>query len=155
MYLQLYMKALQYQCDAVDCRTVMNFSNGIEAARPPVEDKFEALESSIVEGGAHWTDIFCSYGYGGGIVSGIYRRQIIVQNGILFPEHMKYEDNYWQAVLLLYVKRFYHIGKDLYHYRQHEKSTVHQKNEMYHFDRLEIERMKVSIYRELGLFSVC
>lgn len=153
MYLSLYMKALQYQCDVVDCRTVMAYPDGTMVVRTPVEDRYDEKESSIVEGGKHWMDCFLSSNYGGGIVTGIYRRELLLQSGVSFPEHMKYEDNYWQAVLLLYVKKYYHMGADMYFYRQNMQSTMHKRNQNYHFDRLEIERQKLQVYKELGVFE--
>lgn len=153
MYLSLLMKALQYQCDVVDCRIAMAYPDGRLGVREPIDDKFDELQHSIIDGGEHWIDTFISGNYGGGIVSGIYRKELLLQSGIIFPENIKYEDNFWQSILMLYVKRYYHLGNDYYFYRQNMQSTVHKKNQTYHFDRLEIEKKKVDAYKRLGIFE--
>lgn len=153
MYLSLLMKALQYQCDVVDCRTVMAYPDQTMVHRTPAEDRYIEKELSVIEGGTHWIDSFLSNDYGGGIVTGIYRRELLLWSGISFPEHMKYEDNYWQAVLLLYVKKYYQMGADFYYYRQNMQSTMHKRNQEYHFDRLDIEKQKLDIYKKLGVYE--
>lgn len=153
MYLSLFTKAVQYQCDIVDCRTVMIYPDGRCVFRTPVEDYFDEMDRAIVDGGSHWVDAFMNSSYGGGIVTGIYRKELLMQSGIWFPEGIKYEDNYWQAILLLYVKRYYHMGKDFYFYRQNENSTMHKKNGKHHFDRLEIEKKKIEAYKQIGVFD--
>lgn len=73
---------------------------------------------------------FTHPGYGGGLVTCIFRKQLIIENEIKFPEHLKYEDNYWSAVIRLYIRSFYHIADNCYHYRQREDSTVYKKYDL-------------------------
>ena len=76
-----------------------------------------------------------------------------MKSGVKFPEKILYEDNYWVAILMLYVKRYFHLAEDLYHYRQREDSTVHKKNAMHHVDRLAIEEMKLKTYHDLHIYE--
>ena len=153
MYLSLYMKAIQYQCDVVDCRSIMAYPDGRQYVRHAVEDSFVKKERAIIDGGNHWIDAFISVDYGGGIVTGIYKKELLQRCGITFPERLRYEDNYWQSVLLLYVRSYYRLKDDFYFYRQNENSTVHGRNQEYHFDRLEVEKYKLNAYKESGVFE--
>ena len=47
-----------------------------------------------------------------------FSKTVNYRNEIKFPEHLKYEDNYWSAVIRLYISSFYHIADNCYHYRQ-------------------------------------
>lgn len=154
MYMCLYTKALQYQCDIVDCKIVLAYPGGSCGTGFTIEDRYDEKEVSIMEGGTHWIDTFVDNRYGGGVVTGIYRKALLIQSGVSFPENIKYEDNYWQSVLLLYVKRYYHLGVGLYFYWQNANSTVHQRNQKYHFDRLEIEKKKLYAYKERRIYDI-
>lgn len=153
MYQKLYECVVKYQCDAVDCCIIKNFPNGSEEIFTKKGDIYDYFEKSITEGGTHWIKDFMHVGYGGYLVTGIYKKTIINQNNILFPEHLKYEDNYWSAILSVYLKDFYHLQDNCYHYRQRENSTVYLRNVSYHLDQMEIEELKIKTYQELGIFE--
>lgn len=151
MYEKLYQAMLEKDYDIVDCRMVMDMPNGVQYVHKKAEDKEEIVAYSIMEGGHQWIGKFLDSQYGGGIVTGIYRKSLIVENKIAFPEHLRYEDNYWQSILLCYVKSIYHLADSFYHYRQHASSTVHKRNEWHHLDRLEIELRKLEMYDRLHI----
>lgn len=153
MYAWLYRSITENNCDVADCRVMWNMPDGREYVRPDVEDKIVKFSKSIQEGGTQWIHEFIDKSYGGGCVAGIYRRELFVKPKVCFPEQLKYEDNYWESMLLLYVRSFCHLGRSLYHYRQRETSTVHAQNEKWHLDRMEIELQKIQAYQELGVFE--
>ena len=86
MYQKLYECVVKYQCDAVDCCIIKNFPNGSEEIFTKKGDIYDYFEKSITEGGTHWIKDFMHVGYGGYLVTGIYKKTIINQNNILFPE---------------------------------------------------------------------
>ena len=90
---------------------------------------------------------------GGGIWSKLYRRALIVDNDIFFPQHLRYEDNFWDPLIKMYAKKYVLIPKSAYYYRQTQTSTVTLRNASYHLDRLTIERMKLEEYKKRGLFD--
>ena len=153
MYRKLYECVEKYQCDAADCCIIKNYSNGREVIFSKQGDIYDKFEKSIVEGGTHWIKDFSHAGYGSYLVTGIYKKNIIDENNILFPEHLKYEDNYWSAILSVYLKTFYHLQDNYYHYRQRENSTVYLRNTSYYLDQMEIEELKIKTYKKLGIFE--
>jgi glycosyltransferase involved in cell wall biosynthesis len=153
MYEHLYQRMKEYDCDIVDGRVMLEYPSGYVYVHHAVEDRFDQVEKSIIEGGEHWTDLFSGAGYGGGIVTGLYRKALLLESGVRFPEKILYEDNYWAEVITLFVKRYFHLAEDLYHYRQREDSTVHKKNAGHHLDCLKIEEMKLVTYKELHVYE--
>lgn len=153
MYEKLYQCVRENGCDIADCRIMMDFPDGREYVYRAMPEKYIRYEKSVIEGGSHWVGEFLENGYGGSTASGIYRKNLITENNVYFPEQIRYEDNYWQYVLLLYVRSFCHLPNDFYHYRQHTASTVHRQNDAGHLDRLDIELMKLNTYRRLGVFE--
>lgn len=69
----------------------------------------------------------------GSLVIKIYKRHLIYDCGMRFPEHMFYEDNAIANAIVLKAKHFAYIDEPLYAYYQHSASTVHTIN----MDRLE------------------
>lgn len=56
----------------------------------------------------------------------LYKRQLIVQSGVQFAEHVVYEEPLFVYPLLYYGKRFAVIPDRLYIYRQNDSGTMHQ-----------------------------
>ncbi|MBD5484725.1 MAG: glycosyltransferase [Lachnospiraceae bacterium] len=62
---------------------------------------------------------------GGSLVVKIFRRSMILENGLWFPENIFYEDNALGNSYLVLAKRFEYIEEPMYYYYQHDTSTVH------------------------------
>lgn len=152
MYLDLYRCIEKYGCDVVDCGRMENFPDGREVIYSKNGDIFDNFSKNILEGGNHWITDFSHMGYGEGIVTGIYNKEIIDKNSIEFPCHLKYEDNYWYAIMRLYTRSNYHLQNNYYHYRQREDSTVHLRNTTFYLDQMQIEELKLVQYKKLGIF---
>lgn len=167
MYRTLYEYAKRRGCDIADCRMQWEFPDGAgvwcsadsgtacsetrdAGGADAQEETLITFEKSIMEGGAHWITRFC-IAEESSMATKLYRRELIIDNGLSFPEKLRYEDNFLGDIILLYVKSFCHISRYLYHYRQHGESTMHKRNQRYHFDRLQIEMMKLAKYHELGI----
>lgn len=157
MYETMYQYAKSRECDIVDCRMRWEYSDGNRDSSDAAPDEncgeeetLVTFEKSIMEGGTHWITRFC-VAEESAMVTRLYRRELILDTGLSFPEKLRYEDNFLGDMILLYVKNFCHIRRYFYHYRQHGTSTMHKRNQSYHFDRLQIELMKLGKYHELGI----
>ena len=75
----------------------------------------------------------------GGVGMCLFKKELILNSNIWFPECRRYEDNYWGTLLCAYVKKIYFIQERLYYYRLNLNSTTNANNQLYHFDRLSIE----------------
>jgi glycosyltransferase involved in cell wall biosynthesis len=148
MYEKLYEKMIQYDCDIVSCDFKRVEEEQQAMGRTGKEDQLIIIDTKekrkelLING----------FGYGG-IWSKIYKRNIIQDNQILFPEHLAYEDNYWTTFILLAVKRCYIVEEYLYDYFVNDQSTILSMNKKHHFDRLKIELMKLEELRNRGIYD--
>lgn len=153
MYKSLYECICEHQCDVVECRMVAELENGTRCVHENVPNRYDEFSASTIEGDMHWIDVFKGNTFGGGVYTKLYKRKLILENRLYFPEHVKYEDNYWINIMLLHVRKMYHIAKDFYHYRENSQSTIHLRNNHHHFDRLDMELKKVEVYKELQVYD--
>lgn len=72
----------------------------------------------------------------GSMVLKIYKKEILEENGLRFPEHIFYEDNCAGSLWSMYFTHFEYIQEPLYYYYQHEDSTVHRITEEKCRDRM-------------------
>ena len=99
-------------------------------------------------------NLLIEQGETGSICTGIYLKQIILENNIWFPEGVAYEDNYFGAILKLYATDVCEIDDIIYHYYVNPNSTVTSRGEAHHFDRLDIEIAIVEEYKVRGVFEL-
>lgn len=148
MYEKLYKKALEQDCDIVVCGYKRDTSGNEIMGGTGREDELIIIDSIekrkalIVEGIA------------GGIWSKLYKKELLVQHNIQYPEKLFYEDNYFTSILFLYVERVYNLEEYLYHYCIRYGSTVSTANSLHQLDRLTIELMKLDEYKNRGVFEL-
>lgn len=71
----------------------------------------------------------------------LFKRELIMNNNILFPEQLAYEDHYFATLLYFYVEKVYILEERLYHYFINEQSTVMEDNAVHHFDILSVDTL--------------
>lgn len=148
MYEKMVQKQEEYQCDMVACGMYRNSQDGtLTVFVDHADDSYYECEKNVIEGGTNLFNI------PGGIVSRLYRADFLRKSNVLFPEGLKYEDNYWGAITGLYLHSVYLMKTCYYHYRENLSSTTLSRNDYSHFDRLTIEMMTVQKYKELGVFE--
>jgi glycosyltransferase involved in cell wall biosynthesis len=153
MYERLYKCISDLGCDVVDCCYSMDYDCGIRYINHKTDDVYDNFDKSIIEGGIQWPDSFEHKLLGGGVVTRLSSKKLLLDSKVRFPEHMKYEDNYWGDILALYIRSYYHMSYDGYHYRIREDSTVHASNSLVVLDSINIQEMIVAKYKELGLYD--
>lgn len=90
-------------------------------------------------------------GMGSGIVCKLYRKSLLLDNELYFPENIHYEDNYWSRVLVQYVRSIVYVKEYLYHYFVNMNSTTTSTDQCYHYlDRMNIEEMLLKKYIDEG-----
>ena len=89
----------------------------------------------------------------GGVYCGLYKRDFLLETRIDFPVKIRYEDNYWESLIKAYAKKVTYVEKIDYYYRFNPKSTLHLRNQSYHYDRITIEHMMISEARKRNLFD--
>lgn len=149
MFEKLYNKAMKYDCDIVRCRSYRDTGN--EKTEFCKNANFEDTLFQI-ENDEERSDFIAANLLSGGVWNKLYRREIIFDNHIFFPERLAYEDLFWDSLFYLYIKRAYIIEERLYHYFINYESTVLNRNMKYHSDLLTVNYMKWEEYEKRGAF---
>lgn len=90
----------------------------------------------------------------GEVWSKIYRRSMIVENNLFFPEGLSYPENYFGPLLGYYIKSYYVVDEILYHYIKYEHSIILSGRNDDIKDRLEIERRLLREIQERGIDDI-
>lgn len=147
-YEKMYRKAVKYNCDAV----AAGFKPEITRESSPMgrngnQDQYYIIENDTDRGG------FVGVDFGHGILGNLYRKSMLIDNEILFPEGYFYEDDYWYVLSMHYINSAYIIGEDFYHYYLHPDSTIHQCNSLHQLDRAKVEEIKLKELLKRGIFQ--
>lgn len=89
----------------------------------------------------------------GSMVVKIYRRQVIVEHGLDFPEDIFYEDNCASPLWSLYFSHFERVEEPLYFYRMLEDSTTHRVTWERCLDRMKAGGLFLRECKERGLYD--
>jgi glycosyltransferase involved in cell wall biosynthesis len=89
----------------------------------------------------------------GSMVVKIYKREIVLEAGLFFPEHIFYEDNAMASLWMLQAKHFERINEPYYYYYQVNNSTVHQVTKQKCEDRMTAMNYLIDKAKELGVLE--
>lgn len=146
MFEKLYQCAKENNYDVVGCHNyvantsgkVISISKGNTVIQTGTLDE-EKRKSLLVNGGNIWLKI--------------YRRTMIVENQIYFPENVSYEDNYFIPIVFLYCKSFGLVDEPLYYYYLSENSTVRTSNSSTQFQRFKTLELLIDKVKEMGVYE--
>lgn len=156
MFEELYAAASQHDSDVVFCRYVS------------VPESFHLGGDMPEEPSNHWTQALYEMqdrqltdedraaillGPVGGVPSGLWKKSLIVENDCFFPERMRWEDNYWGALIVLYLNRIHILDNIYYFYRQQHTSTTHTIDRQSVEERAFLERKLLEKVKEIGVFG--
>ncbi len=151
MYAKMYAEVEQFHPDVVSVLYTRDRQDGQIEMRADRKKNGERFVKICTQADR---ELFLQEGLTGGVWSGIYRRELLqAEEGLFFPEDLRYEDNYWASVLQMALSSYYIINEHLYHYMINESSTIMEQNAMHHLDRLVIELMKIEEYKRRGVFE--
>lgn len=156
MYEKLYNKAIEYNCDIVYCQHIRD--DGSEKTKNNNKTKFNKKTGKEdilikIENDSERSEFIASNIIGVDVWNKLYKKEIIINNNIVFPEKLAYEDLFWGSMFYLYIDTVYILEERLYHYFVNPKSTVLYKNEEYHFDMLTINYLKWEEYQRRGVID--
>lgn len=138
MYERLLIRAEETGADLVGCDYCLTSEHSLKVGQVVHNNKMsqtgvlddEKRRSLILDGGS--------------LVVKIFRRDMILDNELWFPEHIFYEDNALGNSYLVLAKHFEYIEEPLYYYYQHESSTVHTISKKRCEDRMEAGRLMLA-----------
>jgi len=83
----------------------------------------------------------------------LYKRSLIIENKIRFPIHVRYEDIYFDPLVLLYAKHIAAVDKILYNYYIHNASTTHNADESKYKDKLSVALLLVEEVKKRNYYE--
>lgn len=146
MYEKMYEKITTYDCDIVYCRHVRDDGRGT------VFEKGTGRQDAIltIENDKERETFFVSDVIGVGVWDKLYRRELILENHIVFPQKLAYEDICFGGLIYLYAKKVYILEERLYHYYVNWESTVLQMDRPYHQDIFTVNEIKWQEFEKRG-----
>ena len=149
MYEHMYFAAKEYAADIVFCRHTRDkeyvLNNNVRTGKKDsviyissVDERKKFIVSDII---------------GVGVWDKLYKRELIFNNMIVFPEGVAYEDIMFGAMIYLYAEKVYILEEKLYHYFVNVQSTVLTMNQMYGDDLGKVNLMKLEEYNDRGFYA--
>ena len=89
----------------------------------------------------------------GYVWSSVYKKDMVISNDVWFPEHLAYEDIYWQRLIRFYSQRACIIDAVTHHHYNHPESTMNKKNAAHHVNRLTCYEMLLEQYDKRNLLG--
>ncbi len=151
MYEELYSKAVQYGCDIVHCKYTRDMADGSDVLGQMITKKEDMLCEVITEDQRE--KFILEDLIGVNVWDKLYKRELIYDNNIHFPEGIAYEDHYWGMLICLYISKVYILERKLYHYCVNGESTVMRMDQSYHLDILKVGLLKWQEYEKRGFLS--
>ncbi len=88
-----------------------------------------------------------------GPCAALIRKDLLIEQGIFFPEDVVYEDRFWPPLLYSYVDSVYFVEERLYHYFSNPHSTVYSEDHAHLLDWMTVQLMKWREYGRRGLLE--
>ena len=121
-YEKMLRKAGETGADCVGCDYVMVDEHRMTTKDSDVYDANSREDQTGIMGDDQRKSMILN---GGSLCVKIFRRSMIMDNELFFPEDIFYEDNAMGNSYMLLNKHFEYIQEPLYFYYQHDTSTVH------------------------------
>lgn len=156
MYEKMYDKITTYDCDIALCHFVrddgnMSSDTGDGNRNHNVYEKATGKEDSIITIENDWQrEALIVNEKIGGVWDRLFKRELLLDNNILFPENLAYEDACFNSLIYLYVNRIYVLEERLYHYYINNSSTVLTMDKAYHQDIFTVGEITWQEYEKRG-----
>lgn len=153
MYRKLVEVAERYDLDAVYCRHQMIQENSEYNYNKSSNESVENTMLKVVTITDRQREKLTLSSEYGQVWSGCYKRSLIIENELFFPEHLAYEDNYWVYLSYFSVNKVGFISDKLYYYRQQNESTMHKMNAPHHYDKTIVGERLINTLKRKGLLK--
>lgn len=147
MYAKLLRKAEQTGADVVGCQYQITYEHSLKPGRTVVNNTPE--QTGILDEEKYRKLILAS----GSMVIKIYKKEVIDQHKLRFPEGVFYEDNAAGPIWMLHFKHFELVDEPMYYYYQHESSTVHRITKQRCRNRMETALILVEECKKKGFYE--
>ena len=147
MYPDLLRKAEETGADLVGCDYSLVTEETLTPGKAIINN--DDNQCGVLDKEKHKAHILKS----GSMVVKIYKRQVLIENNLCFPEDIFYEDNYAAPFWSLYFKHFERVNQPYYYYRTVADSTTHHVSFAKCMDRMTAAKKLLLECREKGFYE--
>lgn len=146
MFADLYKRAKQFDADICYGQGIQDFSDGRASniLKNPDIPEGEITHESRAKFLANYVSYFWTF---------IYKRSLIMDKAIRYPEERCADDSYFVACALFTAKTSAHVDKVYYHYLIRENSVVTTKNPTKYLKRLTVFSKLLDYAKQQGVYS--
>ncbi|MEG0034375.1 MAG: glycosyltransferase [Bacilli bacterium] len=83
----------------------------------------------------------------------VYKRKMIIESNVKFPEGLYYEDLAFSKQIFLYTFNVFYLKEPLYNYVSNANSMIHTKQMDNCFNMIEIIEIIITKYREMNFYN--
>lgn len=83
----------------------------------------------------------------------LIKKDFLIDNNLLFPEQITYEDAAWGSLVMLYLKHVCVLEDRMYHYFVNDASTVLKRNSNHHLDCITAQTYLWREYHSRGFYE--
>lgn len=147
MYERLIGRAKETGADVVGCDYCLTEEHSMKVGQIVPNNK--SSQSGLLDSDKRRSLILD----GGSLVVKIFKRSMILEKELWFPENIFYEDNAVGNSYLVLAKHFEYIEEPMYYYYQHDTSTVHTFSEKRCEDRMDAGRLMLQEAKRHGYYE--
>lgn len=147
MYERLIGRAKETGADVVGCDYCLTEEHSMKVGQIVPNNK--SSQSGLLDSDKRRSLILD----GGSLVVKIFKRSMILERELWFPENIFYEDNAVGNSYLVLAKHFEYIEEPMYYYYQHDTSTVHTFSEKRCEDRMDAGRLMLQEAKRHGYYE--
>ncbi len=152
MYDKLYKAAIQFECDLVICR-----SKKIKIEDKETESLMRTKENDwiLMIDDEEKRKKFLNMDFNVAVWNKLYRKDLIIENEIYFPEGVIYEDIFFTTLIKMFARKVYVLEEELYWHFVWPNSTAQNHSDWRkRIDWLLVEEKKVLEMKKRGLYQI-
>lgn len=151
MFENLYQKAVEYNCDMVVCGSKKHGINQLETTvmgRTGENDCFLSIENEEDR------KLFLDKDINIAIWNKIYKKSIITENNLSFPEGYIYDDICFSELIKHYVSRVYILEESLYHHIvRADGASFSTKDWINKIGWFDVQMIKIQELKDRGIYN--
>ena len=140
----LYTAAKEHDADLAYCQAQLVKGTEVQPLNNPVIESGEFSGKQRRFFLTHYTTLFVSF---------LYRRELLTEYGIRFPDTRSAEDSYFLTCSLLAARRIACVDKPMYHYLVHEESLSESRNPRRYIDKVKSFDLLMQFAKDKGLYG--
>ena len=153
MLKSLYEKAIETQCDVVECGYMQVCNEELSAINIEKEGQTEYFDMQNIDCKRKY---IIKHGWKAGPWGRLYRCDFLAENQICFLTDTFMEDIYFSELCMLYMKNYVRIPQNYYFYYENESGVMRSDKMLYYYmDTVKVQNRITQVALDRGLLEGC